>query len=135
PNSRGLAHTAGAAGPYSKFWTRAHSTTPAEAPSHKGGRSGKGGDLLYRWGNPRTYLAGTEKDQKLFRQHNAHWIPKGHPGEGNLLVFNNGSGRPGNAAYSSVDELALPANANGQYASKPGTAYGPDKPVWSYTAP
>jgi hypothetical protein len=119
---------------FSEFWIIDHSTTTAEAASHAGGRSGRGGDLLYRWGNPRAYRAGTKADQKLFRQHNAHWIPKGLPGEGRMLLFNNGNGRPG-GNYSSVDELVLPVDSQGRYARKPGTAYGPDKPVWSYSAP
>ena len=38
---------------FSELWIIDHSTTTAEAAGHKGGRSGKGGDLLYRWGNPR----------------------------------------------------------------------------------
>ena len=119
---------------FSEFWIIDHSTTTAEAAGHSGGRSGKGGDLLFRWGNPRAYRAGTKADQKLFSQHNAHWIPRGLPGEGHLLVFNNGAERA-DGTYSSVDELVLPADAQGRYAYKHGTAYGPEKPVWSYTAP
>src|SRR5262249_18013735 len=38
---------------FSEFWVIDHGTTTAEAAGHKGGRQGKGGDLLYRWGNPR----------------------------------------------------------------------------------
>ena len=43
---------------FSEIWVLDHSTTTAQAASHSGGRSGKGGDLLYRWGNPAAYRAG-----------------------------------------------------------------------------
>jgi Spy/CpxP family protein refolding chaperone len=118
---------------FSEIWIIDHSTTRAEAAGHSGGKSGKGGDLLYRWGNPRAYRAGKAADQRLFSQHNAHWIAKGLPGEGHLLVFNNGNRRP-DGDYSSVDEIVLPVDAEGRYEHKPGTAFGPDKAVWSYTA-
>jgi hypothetical protein len=119
---------------FSEIWIIDHSTTTAEAATHTGGRYGKGGDLLYRWGNPRAYRSGTNADQRLFNQHNAHWIPKGLPGEGHMLVFNNGGRRP-DGAYSSVDEIILPVDKDGQYPRKPGAAFGPDRAEWSYTAP
>jgi len=118
----------------SEIWIIDHGTTSAEAKSHAGGRRGKGGDLLCRWGNPRAYRAGTAADQRLFGQHDARWIARGSPGEGHLLVFNNGDGRP-DGNYSSVDEIVPPVDAEGRYSHKPGTAYEPSEPVWRYTAP
>ncbi|KAA3605467.1 MAG: hypothetical protein DWQ01_19285 [Planctomycetota bacterium] len=117
-----------------EIWVIDHSTTTAEAAGHSGGNSGKGGDLLYRWGNPQAYRAGTANDQQFFGQHDATWIEANYPGQGNILVFNNGLNRPG-PRFSSVDELEPPVNANGQYFLAPGSAYGPAAPVWSYTAP
>jgi hypothetical protein len=119
---------------FNEFWIIDHSTTTAEAAGHTGGRGGQGGDLLYRWGNPRTYRAGTQADQRLFVPHDAHWIPRDHPGAGHVLVFNNGLGRPG-GDYSSVDEIVLPIDTRGRYAREPARAYEPHDPVWRYTAP
>jgi hypothetical protein len=119
---------------FSEFWIIDHSTTTKEAAGHTGGKYGKGGNLLYRWGNPRAYRSGTNADQKLFNQHNAHWIPKGLPGEGHMIVFNNGGRRP-DGSYSSVDEIVLPVTKDGKYTRKAGLPFGPDKAVWSYTAP
>ena len=124
---------------FSELWIIDHSTTTAEAASHAGGRGGQGGDLLYRWGNPSAYRAGKKADQKLFAQHNAHWIAKGLPGEGHVLVFNNGTNRP-DGSYSSVDELVLPVDSQGRYAratagDREVWAYEPEQAVWSYTAP
>ena len=118
---------------FSEIWIIDHSTTTAEASSHTGGDSGKGGDLLYRWGNPQTYDAGNASDQQLFVQHDAQWIPDDYPGAGNILIFNNGTRRP-DGDYSSVDEIVPPLNADGSYTLATGAAYGPTALTWTYQA-
>lgn len=117
---------------FNEIWVIDHSTTMQQAAGHTGGNSGKGGDLLYRWGNPAAYKRGTSADQKLFSQHDASWIDKGCPGAGNILVFNNGVNRP-SGTYSSIDEILPPVDENGFYSLNHGAAYGPEYLQWTYT--
>ncbi|MCP3942397.1 MAG: PKD domain-containing protein [Desulfobacteraceae bacterium] len=117
---------------FGEFWVIDHSTTTAEAGSHSGGNYGKGGDILYRWGNPSTY--GAAGDREFFGQHDAQWIESDLPGAGNILVFNNGQGRPeGN--YSTVEEIIPDVNADGSYPIPIGGAFGPESQEWVYMAP
>ena len=117
---------------FSELWIIDRSTTAEETRGHSGGNSGIGGDLLYRWGNPRAYGHGTLADQRLFWHHQTHWIPPGLPGAGNILLFNNGWEFPGaERFYSSVDELALPADG---YRRAPNSPYPPLAPEWTYAA-
>jgi len=119
---------------FNEIWIIDHSTTTEEAVGHTGGSSGKGGDLLYRWGNSQTYRAGTAIDQRLFGQHDAQWIEVGYPGSGNILVFNNGLDRF-EGKYSSVEEIVTPVNQNGTYLHTPGLPYQPKNPIWIFTTP
>jgi hypothetical protein len=116
-----------------EIWIIDHSTTTEEAAGHTGGNFGKGGDLLYRWGNPQVYNRGSKDDQKLFGQHDARWIEEGYFGEGNILIFNNGVDRP-DGFYSTVEEIIPPVNENGYYSLNPSLAYGPENAKWTYKA-
>jgi hypothetical protein len=118
---------------FNEVWVIDHSTNTEQAAGHSGGLYGHGGDLLYRWGNPEAYRRGNASDQRLFGQHDASWIRPGFPGEGDILVFNNGFNRPG-SNYSSVDEITPPVDADGVYYLAPGSAYGPGTLTWTYSA-
>ncbi len=115
---------------FNEIWVIDHGTTSQEAAGHAGGKRGKGGDLLYRWGNPAAYKRGTNRDRQLFQQHDAQWIPDGYPGAGHILIFNNGLDR----GYSTIDEIVPAIDSSGRYPLAPGKAFGPDRPVWTYEA-
>lgn len=119
---------------FNEFWIIDHSTSTEEARGHTGGQYGRGGDLLYRWGNPIAYRHGTIDDQALFNQHDAHWIPKGLPGAGNVLLFNNGVANT-EQDFSSADEIQLPITTNGSYHREEGSPFGPTDLAWTFEDP
>ena len=106
-----------------------HSTTIEEAAGHSGGARGKGGDFLYRWGNPEAYDMGTYQDKRLYSQHDVQWIEEDRPGAGSLIVYNNGVGRAG--SYSSVDVIT-PVILDGEYQMDAEHRFLPNTPSWSW---
>jgi len=118
---------------FSEFWIIDHTTTTAEAATNLGGTFGRGGDLLYRWGNPQAYGQGTANDQKLFLQHHTHWIENGLTDAGKILLFNNQAGTLNNQNYSTVNTVSTPVDINGFYTYN-GGAYGPTDFDWTYQA-
>ena len=121
---------------FSELWIIDHSTTTAEAAGSTGGRSGRGGELLYRWGNPTAHFANGTR--QLNEQHDVNWIPPGYPGAGNLICFNNRKGNLvglGNA--SAITEMTPPpTDANGNYPQPTGAnSFAPFSLVWEYFDP
>ncbi len=102
-----------------------HTDSNTDAAGSIGGVYNKGGDFLYRWGNPRNY--GMNASQKLFNPHGVNWIESNSPGEGNILVFNNDFFAD---SLSAVVEITPPINDFGDYLFD--NIYGPETFYWSY---
>ena len=110
---------------YSEVWVIDHSTSISESNSSSGGNYNKGGDLIYRFGNPDTYQ-NTSGNRLFFNNHFPNLLENGVPGDGNILIYVNG----GDSNQSKVYELDIPDNfgliANND--NEPSI-------VWSFTHP
>lgn len=107
---------------YDEIWVIDHSTTMIEAQNNFGGNYNKGGELIYRFGNPTTY---NSLGNKLFdKNHFPNLLEDGVNGEGNVLVYVNGN----SSEQSIVYELKLPSQLNliSNFNNEPNVE-------WSYT--
>lgn len=111
---------------FNEIWIIDRSTTTQEAAGHVGGNSGKGGDLLYRWGNSASYGYGTTST--FYGQHNARWIKPGLPFENQIMVFNNGLGHPG-TPFTTVEIINPPVMGSNYDQTLP---YLPANQSWVY---
>ncbi|WP_296382816.1 aryl-sulfate sulfotransferase [Winogradskyella sp.] len=110
---------------YSEIWVIDHSTSSAQASTGVGGNYNKGGDLIYRFGNPETYM--NNFGERLFNSnHFPNFLQNNEPGSGNILVYENGI----DVDISTVYELEMPQNYN----LIPNTDNEPNI-IWSFTDP
>lgn len=114
-----------------EFFIIDHSTTTAEAATSSGGLSNRGGDILYRYGNPASYRQGTVADQVLSAMHDVHFIPAGSPDAGKIQIFNNGP----DFGFTSIQIIDPEYDTSTNNYVYSGGAYGPDTIDFEYTDP
>jgi hypothetical protein len=117
---------------FNEIWVIDHSTSTAEAAGHTGGFSGKGGDLIYRFGNAQAYKG--DGPSTLFYPHDAHWVDLAlnstHPEYGKIAVFNNKAGIDYSTAhtFSPIFDTYL-----WEYQNLPNGDWAPNTFDWTYS--
>lgn len=120
---------------FDEIWIIDHSTTLEQSATSSGGRGNRGGDLLYRWGNPMNYDQGEAVDQELFFQHDARYIDDFveifDPNYGKISVFNNRLGTD----YSGFGVLDAPFDMYDWAFAQSDGAFLPESLELSFTHP
>jgi len=105
----------------SEIWIIDHSTSTEEAASSSGGKHDKGGDLLYRFGNPQAYNRGTLDHRFFSGQHDIQWLPNEDNEEVQMMVFNNFN----DFSASSIEIWSPPITPEGDYQLDSIQPFGP----------
>jgi hypothetical protein len=94
---------------------------------------GRNGKIVWRLGPDFSASEELRKIRQIIGQHHAHFVPKGLPGAGNVLVFDNG----GSSGYGFAGPIA--PNGVGAFARATSRVLEIDpvtlELVWSYVAP
>ena len=101
--------------------------------------AGSAGDFLYRFGDPARYAQGdpprvlenwdsaTSGHKQMGGAHDVHWIAKGLPGAGHIMVFNNGQylyqRTPQSSALEINPFLDKEGSDTGKYVNPPDAGY------------
>jgi hypothetical protein len=101
--------------------------------------AGSAGDFLYRFGDPARYAQGdpprvlenwdsaTSGHKQMGGAHDVHWIAKGLPGAGHIMVFNNGQylyqRTPQSSALEINPFLDKDGRDTGKYVNPPDAGY------------
>jgi hypothetical protein len=107
-----------------------HDLSTQQAASNIGGRYNKGGEILYRWGNPMNYTSGTPMDQQLHEHHDTSFVGNNSLSRGTFLVFDNQDGPD----FSTVKEIHINVSPDGVYEMLPSSGNSPANPIWSYSS-
>jgi hypothetical protein len=126
---------------FSELFIIDHGTTTQQASGHTGGRRGKGGDILYRWGNPSHYKSSASGVKTLNVLHGCNWVPANYQGGGDIIFFhNNGAigmaknqaGAMPSQSQSEVIEIKPPMDNNCVFSRAAGQPFDPAQPAWIY---
>ncbi len=120
---------------FSEFWIIDHSTTTAEAHGHTGGRSGRGGDLALPLGQSPGVSSRHRRKFSGSSLHTVHTGSRGVVRARDTSWYSTTASAVPESIFHRSTKSSFPLTPRVDTSASQRLAFGPDKPVWSFTAP